>query len=332
MPPTARPLICLITPYGALANNGNWHTAARWQHFLRGTARLRLATEWDGLRADLMIALHARRSAPSIHAFAAAHPNRPLCVVLTGTDLYRDIKSDPDAQRSLALATHLVVLQELGPEAVPAEFRAKTRVIFQSTHSLKPGEHRANSFEVAVVGHLRDEKDPLTVIRAARRLPAPSRIHLLHAGSVLDAELATAARTATAELAPRYRWLGAQSRAQARQLMRRSQVLLHASKMEGGAQVILEAITAHTPVIASDCDGNVGMLGRGYPGLFPVGDDVACARLLQRAETEPAFLETLRQACAQRAPLFAPAREQAALLELVGAALAGGINTSSPRR
>ncbi len=320
MPRTSRPQVCLITPYGALANNGNWHTAARWQHFLRGAARLRLATEWDGLPADLMIALHARRSAASIHAFAAAHPDRPLCVVLTGTDLYRDIGSDAAAQRSLQLATCLVVLQELGPEAVPEPYRAKTRVIYQSASSLKPGEHRTNSFEVAVVGHLRDEKDPLTAIRAARRLPSSSRIHLLHDGSVLDADLASAARTATRELAPRYRWLGAQTRAQARQLMRRCRVLLHASKMEGGAQVILEAITAHTPVIASDCDGNVGMLGRGYPGLFPVGDDAAAAALLLRAESEPAFLEQLRQACEQRAPLFAPAREQAAVLELLALA------------
>lgn len=314
-----RASVCLITPYGALANNGNWHTAARWAAMLRGATRLRVATEWDGQDADLMIALHARRSAASIHAFAAAHPARELCVVLTGTDLYRDIASDPAAQRSLALATRLVILQEEGLAALPPALRAKTTVIYQSATPLAPGMHRQSAFEVAMVGHLRAEKDPLTAIEAVRRLPADSRIHLLHAGAVLDAALADVARAASAERAPRYRWLGALRRPAARQLMRRCRVLLHPSRIEGGAQVVIEAICAHTPVIAADCAGNVGLLGRGYPGLFAVGDAQAAARLLTRAEHEPQWLAALQDACAARAPLFAPARERAALLALLPA-------------
>lgn len=317
MPRSLRPRVCLITPYGALANNGNWHTASRWAHLLRDVARLRVATEWDGQDADLMIALHARRSAPSIHAFAAAHPQRELCVVLTGTDLYRDILGDVAAQESLALATRLVVLQEAGLAALPPALRSKTSMIFQSAHALAPGAPRKSSFEVAMVGHLREEKDPLTAIAAARLLPADSRIHLLHAGAVLDASLASAARAASEELAPRYRWLGALGRPAARQLMRRARLLLHPSRIEGGAQVVIEAITAHTPVIASDCAGNVGLLGADYPGLFEVGDAPAAALLLTRAEHDPAFLARLKTACAARAPLFAPERERDALLALL---------------
>lgn len=320
MPHRFRPQVCLITPYGALANNGNWHTAARWFQMLKKQARVRLMTEWDGQDADLMIALHARRSAASIHAFAAAHPDRALVVVLTGTDLYRDLPDDAQARRSLELATQLVVLQDAALARL-ARFSpqagAKARVIFQSSPSLSPGEKRKSSFEVAMVGHLRDEKDPLTAIAALRLLPADSRIHCLHAGSVLDAGLALAARAATEELAPRYRWLGALTRTEARQLMRRARLLFHPSKMEGGAQAILEAITAHTPVIASDCEGNRGMLGDDYPGLFPVGDAAAAAQLLSRAEQEPAFLALLERACAERAPLFWPEREAAALQALV---------------
>jgi hypothetical protein len=64
----------------------------------------------------------------------AAHPRRGLAVVLTGTDLYRDIATDAAAQRSLALAQALVVLQELGAAgAARARCVASARVIFQST-------------------------------------------------------------------------------------------------------------------------------------------------------------------------------------------------------
>jgi hypothetical protein len=41
------------------------------------------------------------------------------------------------------------------------------------------------------------------------------------------------------------------------------------------------------------------------------------ARLLERIETEPAFLARLRQAVVRRAGLFRPAREQAAWKSLL---------------
>ena len=68
-----------------------------------------------------MVALHARRSGPAIAAWAAQYPGRPLVVVLTGTDLYRDIAVDASARHSLAVATHLVVLQSAGMEVVPGK-------------------------------------------------------------------------------------------------------------------------------------------------------------------------------------------------------------------
>ena len=66
-----------------------------------------------------MAALHTRRSATSIQAWDRAYPDKPLIVVLTGTDLYRDIHTDADARQSLALASHLVVLQDAGLAALP---------------------------------------------------------------------------------------------------------------------------------------------------------------------------------------------------------------------
>ena len=80
-----------------------------------------------------MLALHARRSASSVAAWHRARGARGLAVVLTGTDLYRDLPGDEDARRSVRLASQLVVLQERGTSALPPEARPKARVIFQST-------------------------------------------------------------------------------------------------------------------------------------------------------------------------------------------------------
>lgn len=313
---TRRSRVAIITPYLADANNGNWQTAARYARFLRPGFRVRLLKQWDGGPDDAMIALHARRSAASIEAFAAAHPERPLVVVLTGTDLYRDLRRDADARRSLDRATAIVVLQEAAPAALRARWRAKTSVIYQSAARLQPGPRPARTFDVAVVGHLREEKDPLTAMRAAELLPADPGVRVLHIGAALDPALGEAAR-ATAARCDRYRRLGALPRGRTRQRMRRAHLLLHPSKMEGGAQAILEAIRSGTPIVASDCAGNVGMLGADYAGLFAVGDAAGAARLIERAARDPAFYARLQRQCKKRAPLFDPAREARLLRGLV---------------
>lgn len=311
-----RPIVGIITPALRTANTGNWHTAARWARMLAPRYRVRVLSQWQGEPLDLMIALHARRSAESIAAFAAAYPRRPLIVVLTGTDLYHDLKRDPEAQRSLELATSLVVLNELGADALPPRARGKAKIILQSAPPLAPGRRAVRTFDVAVVGHLRDVKDPLTVMRAAALLPPDSRIRIRHAGGSLEPALGMAAR-ATERAHPRYRWLGEVPRTQARRLMRDSHILLHPSKLEGGAQVVIEAIQSGTPVIASDCDGNVGLLGRNYPGLFPIGDADAVAKLLRRAETDSGYYRRLQQVCRRLSARFSPRREERSLQSLV---------------
>jgi len=87
--------------------------------------------------------------------------------------------------------------------------------------------------------------------------------------------------------------------------------------MEGGANVICEAVAAGTPVLASDIPGNVGMLGEDYAGTFPTGDEAALAELMWRAETDPDFLALLLRQCTVRAPLFTPEREAAAVQALI---------------
>jgi putative glycosyltransferase (TIGR04348 family) len=241
-------------------------------------------------------------------------------VVLTGTDVYRDIDVSAGARHSLDLASALIALQDRAPARLPARWRRKCEVIYQSAHRLTPARRPVRSFDVVVVGHLRAEKDPLTAMRAAELLPAGSVARVLHLGAALQSSLARACR-ATAARCARYRWLGPLPRAQARQRMRRAHLLLHPSIMEGGAQVILEAIQAGTPVIASDCAGNVGMLGTDYAGLFPVGDAARAARLIDRAATDPDFYRRLARQCKKRASLFDSDRERKSVTRLVHNAL-----------
>jgi hypothetical protein len=99
-----RPKIAIVTPALASANNGNWQTARRWARFLSRDYQVRLTDTWHCGDEAIMIALHARRSAASIAAWHLSQPRRPLVVVLTGTDLYRDIDTDAAAKEALRMA------------------------------------------------------------------------------------------------------------------------------------------------------------------------------------------------------------------------------------
>lgn len=282
-----------------------------------GTAyRVTLTDDGRGVPGDLLLALHARRSAASVAAWAAQQPRRPLILALTGTDLYRDIASDAQAQQSLQLADRLLVLNELGPQALPAALRPKCRVLLQSCSSRQPLAKPVRHLRALMVGHLREEKDPETYWRAAGRLQGRRDILLDHIGSVLEPALGTQAQALAARL-PQFRWLGGLPHAQARRRIQAAHVLVHASRMEGGANAVVEALRSGTPVLASRIDGNVGLLGPQYPGLFEPGDDGGLAVLLQRCRDEPSMLATLQAAGTARAGLFAPERERATLLRAV---------------
>ncbi len=95
--------ICIVTPARPGARNGNRHTAQRWAGFLRALGhRVKVMIEWDGRPCDLLLALHARRSHPSIVEYRKRFPGKPLVAVLTGTDLYRDLPRSREARASLA--------------------------------------------------------------------------------------------------------------------------------------------------------------------------------------------------------------------------------------
>ena len=266
-----------------------------------------------------MIALHAWRSADSIRRFRELYPDRPLIVALTGTDAYEYIDRDPvPTLHSLAVADRLVALQDLVRRRVPAQFRQKVRVVHQSAaRVVRASSANARRFDVAVIGHLREVKDPFRAASAARLLPASSRIHIVHLGA---AENAQWAEMAAAEMRsnPRYVWRGDRPRAEVRRLLGSARAMVLSSISEGGANVISEAAAAGLPVLASRIDGSVGLLGHDYPGYFPVGDTAALARLLQRIERKPEFLLRLHRAIMRRAGLFRPAAEKAAWKKLLG--------------
>jgi putative glycosyltransferase (TIGR04348 family) len=312
---SAKPVVCIVTPGTRDANNGNWRTASRWAQMLGDRYRVIVQTAWDGKSADAMIALHARRSAPSIQAFRERVSDRGIAVVLTGTDLYQDLPGSAEAAGSLDLADRIVVLQEDALAVLAAKWRGKSEVIFQSASSL-PRRHKASGrLNCVVVGHLRAEKDPLTLFRAVRELPAALPIHIRHIGAPLDPALGKAAQ-ALERSDPRYRYVGALPRGLTRAAIGAAHLLVHPSVVEGGANVIVEAVTGGTAVIASRISGNVGMLGAGYPGYFEAGDESGLAGRLVQAVEDAGYRRALASAAAARKPLFAPRLEARAVRRL----------------
>lgn len=306
----------IVTPGTREANDGNWRTARRWAEFLAGVARPIVQSEWNGEPTDVVLALHARRSAASMDRLKSSRPDVPLVLVLSGTDLYRDLPASVEARRSLLLADRIVVLQEDALAHVPSEHLGKCEVIYQSSKDLASARKPAGRLDCVAVGHLREEKDPRVLWKALRLLDAHLPIRVRHIGAALDPALGKEARAAMAR-DPRYRWNGALPHGFARSAIRDAHLLVHPSVMEGGANVIAEAITSGTPVAASRVSGNIGMLGRNYPGYFEVADAAGLARLLASLLEEPSLLRDLRHACGERRKLFSPARERRALRRLV---------------
>ena len=270
-----------------------------------------------------MVALHAFRSADSIARFSDNRPGRPVALMLTGTDIYGEMGRTAEAARSLELANHIVTLQEDALSLLPARWRRKARVIFQSARAMRAKAKPRNRLDCVVAGHLRPVKDPRTLLAAVRLLPPGLPIRVRHFGAPLDLALGEAAFALQAS-DRRYRYHGARPHGVVRDAMRSAHVLVHPSLAEGGANVIAEAVMAGTPVIASRVPGNVGMLGRRYAGYFEPGDAKGLAALMQRALREPGYLARLREQCGRRRPLFAPAAEARAVRGLVAEMLAQG--------
>lgn len=304
-------LIRMVCPAPPGSLYGNRVTALRWTGILRSLGhRVILASDYQDEHCDLLIALHARKSAGAVLRFRARHKASPLVVALTGTDVYHDLARSRVAQKALEAADRIVALQPLAARELAPHLRGSVRVIYQSAEPTRgvPQKSRA-FFDVCVAGHLRPVKDPFRAAYAARLLAPESRIRLQHAGRAMTD---SALQTVLAEQArnPRYCWLGPLSRGRTRRLIAQSHILVLSSRMEGGANVISEAVVDGTPVLASRIPGSVGLLGEDYPGYFPVGDTRALAALLLRTETDSDFYRRLKMHCSRLARMFRPPEEQ----------------------
>jgi putative glycosyltransferase (TIGR04348 family) len=303
--------ISIITPARPGTRNGNRHTAQRWAGFLRQSGhRVAVMVEWDGEPCELLLALHARRSHPSILAYRTNYPAGPLALALTGTDLYQDLPKSRTAKQSLEMADRIIVLQEDALRFLSPPFRRKARVVHQSAEPSLRHAPPHNTFRVVVAGHLREVKDPFRAARALAHLEQD--LEVLQIGDALTPEMKAKALS-LAKRDARYRWLGGCTHRQTLGWIARSHLLVVSSEMEGGANVIAEAARIGTPVLASRVSGNIGMLGRNYPGYFPLFDDKALGRLIERSMEGKDFIQSLRRALASRRKLFAPAAERAAL-------------------
>lgn len=309
--------ITLITPYAGRSRTGNRNTACRYAHFLRQLGhKVSIQVSWDGRPADMMLALHARRSHDSIRRFRNSYPQRPLVLTLTGTDLYRDIRQDSSAQLSMSLATRMIVLQEMGLNELSQEQQDRTRVIYQSVAPPKPQPRLRKFFQVCVIGHLRTEKDPFRCAYALPRLPSDPAIRVIQLGGALEPAMAEEAR-ALMQQDRRYLWLGELPHGRAMQKLVQSHLMVISSRMEGGANVICEAVAAGVPVIASDIPGNIGMLGKDYAGYYPLENEAALAGRISQAMNDEHYYRLLLEQCQARRHLFSQEREKNALASLL---------------
>lgn len=325
--------IGIVTPAPPDSRYGNRITAVRWARILRRLGnRVSISQVYAGEPYDLLIALHARRSHKSIDGFRRQNTEAPIIVALTGTDLYRDIRANHLARKSLEIATRIVVLQPKAIEELRPSLQDKTRLIYQSvegtrepasgraakTRARKPERRQrlSGNFDVCVIGHLRTVKDPFRTAMAARSLPPSSRIRVLQVGGALTEAMAARARKEM-RINQRYEWLGEQSRSRVRRILAKSRLCVLSSRMEGGANVLSEAIVASVPILASRIDGNVGILGGEYPGYFGVGDTKQLVQLMMRAETCPEYLADLSARVTDVSPLFSVGREKQAWADLI---------------
>jgi putative glycosyltransferase (TIGR04348 family) len=301
--------IGIINPVPQL-RGGNRVTALRWAWIFRKLGwKVFQEESWSGRSCDLLVALHARRSNSSVVSFKRAHPDLPLVVAATGTDVYSDVPDTGEARESFGLASRIVVLQPHSVEQLPEETRARARVVYQSvTQPRRRGPRLRDAFEVCTIAHLRPIKDPLRPALAARLLPASSRIRVVHCGGLIDEFMRKDLDREVREN-PRFRWLGDRPRVEVLETLARARLFVSSSRHEGGANAISEALALGVPILGTRIPGTLGLLGDDYPGTFAVEDTQGLADLMLRAEKDEDYYHTLEKACRARAYLTDPAQE-----------------------
>lgn len=264
---------------------------------------------------DVLIVLHARRSAATIRAARATSPEVKVVVVLTGTDLHRDVPAgDADALWSLETADRLATYHEAAVHDVPEPFRQKVVCGYKSIDIALPKTRPDREKGLlTVVQHLREVKAPFLTAHAA----VGTGCEVVNIGRALQESEADEARWLMRKY-PHFRWLGELPRAEVLGWQLRAMATVNSAAMEGGANAVLEAMVCATPVLASQITGNVGLLGADYPAYFDFDDREGLRRLICRVRESCDLRTELAERVMQRARLFTPERERDAWREIVG--------------
>ena len=293
--------------------------------------RTELTSGYQDQEASILIALHARRGAEAVEVVSKRPPGNPIVLVLTGTDLYKDLPNgDRTCVRSMELADALVIYQEASAEAVPARFHDKLHTIWKSVDlpipdALPPPAERP--LTLTILAHLRTIKDPFLPAAALSRLPGSMEVRIDHFGVELEPGLAAVARE-WMRREPRYRWHPPLDRERVAAAIVASHATINSGRAEGGSNAISESIVQGTPVLASQIPANVGFLGESYAGYFAAGDVEGLAALIERCcDTDSMLLAQLARQVEARAPLFQAETESTGWKSLIGPLL-----RSSPRR
>ncbi len=310
--------ILIVTPAKRGSRLGNRITADRWAQILRKQHhRVTVKQQFESGSFDLLIALHAKRSADSIAKFRLAFPAAKIILAFTGTDLNRDFGRSRKVDESIRLADWMVGLEPVGLNKLKLADQKKSSVIFQSADPVvNVPKKLVRSFEVSVLGHLRPVKDPFRTAMAVRCLPASSKVKVVHFGSALSTEMKNRA-IREMKLNPRYQWFGSVPYGEAQRRLARSRLTVLSSKSEGGPAAITEAIVNGVPILATRIDSMFGILGPSYPGLFDYGDTPRLSELIYRAETEPPFYRRLQFAIKKLKPKFIRSQEAKAWQQLL---------------
>ena len=281
-----------------------------------------------GRHYDLLIGLHARHSSKALLQFRSRYPERLTVVALTGTDIYGDLSPTRKRQPRLAIRSldetdRILLLQPLMRRRLRAAWKAKSSVVMMDAqpkgNASRSAPAQRGALRACVVGHMRYEKDPLRAAMAVRDLQEGSGIKVTHAGQALNDSFQ---RRADREHAgnPNWHWRGSLSRKQVDRLMESSDLLINSSRSEGAPNVLFEAIGFRLPVLVTKIDGHVGVLGKGYPGYFSLGDTKALQKLLVRCHQDGGFYRRLVSCVDQLAVKYAAGKEQRSLIAAIRAA------------
>ncbi len=308
--------IHLVTPDASVLRTGNRCTAQQWADLLGEIGcKVSICGPDQPIDSEILIALHGERSHDSIVRFRNERRGGKIVLAMTGTDIYPE--PSEKVTKSMELSDRIVVLQVKALEKIPVEFQKKCRVIVQSAAvRFENSKFDPDFFDICVVGHFRDVKDPLRAAAASQLLPETSRIRIRHAGGILDVKFG---RLIEAEMAgnPRYEWLGELDETAVAELLSNSRAMVLSSFAEGGARVIGEAIVHRSIVISTEIDAAVGLLGADYPAFFKPGESHELSSLMVRLEGGPEFYQQLKTRSELLKPLFHPKFEKEAWRALI---------------